>query len=199
MDDLSLKPRKGRLPQGGDAPHLGGRFRELRQAKKMTLAELSQRSGISIGTLSQIERDLVSPTVRTLFTLCEALGVSAAWLLDPDNDDEKSDPYVVTVDQREPFVRTEGLRKDLISPKASERLKGFYLIIEPGSGSGEDPYSHDGEEIGLVVAGVLELTIEGESRVLREGDCFSFPSHLPHKFSNIGATQCVVFWVNAAI
>ena len=178
---------------------LGGRLRELRQTQKMTLADLSAQSGVSIGTLSQIERNLVSPTVRTLFTLGEALGVSAAWLIDPNNDDDKSDPYIVTADRREPFLHSEGLRKDLISPKASERLKGFYLIIEPGSSSGDDAYRHNGEEIGLVLAGVLELEIEGQSRILREGDCFSFPSDLPHRFSNIGATKCVVFWVNADI
>lgn len=199
MNEITARPGNGRNARRSGDPMLGGRIRELRQAQKMTLADLAATSGISIGTLSQIERNLVSPTVRTLFTLGEALNVSAAWLIDPDNDDDKSDPYVVTADRRQPFARSEGLRKDLISPKASERLKGFYLIIEPGSGSGEEPYVHKGEEIGLVVAGVLELTIEGESRVLREGDCFSFPSDLPHRFSNIGATQCIVFWVNADI
>lgn len=199
MDEIAAKPRSNRAVRKDDMPMLGGRIRELRQAQKMTLAELAANSGISIGTLSQIERNLVSPTVRTLFTLGEALSVSAAWLIDPEKNESKADPYVVPADRRQPFVRSEGLRKDLISPKASERLKGFYLIIEPGSGSGDTPYSHNGEEIGLVIAGVLELTIEGESRILREGDCFSFPSDLPHKFANVGAAQCVVFWVNANI
>lgn len=187
------------MDDAGTAPQLGGRIRELRQARKMTLADLAAASGISIGTLSQVERNLVSPTVRTLFTLGEALGVSAAWLIDPSGEEGKSDPYVVPADRRQPFVHSEGLRKDLISPLASKRLKGFYLVIELGSGSGSAPYVHNGEEIGLVISGVLELVIEGRARVLREGDCFSFPSNLPHSFSNVGTAQCVVFWVNADI
>ena len=183
----------------GDTPKVGGRVRELRQQQNMTQADLAAASGVSTGTLSQIERELVSPTVRTLFTLGDALGVSAAWLLDPEGDEKKVDPYVVRADKREPFLRSEGLKKDLISPASSDRLRGFYMLLEPGYGSGGEPYVHDGEEIGLVMFGVLELEIEGETWILREGDCFAFPSDLPHRFANIGASQCAVFWINAAI
>lgn len=182
-----------------ESPELGARIRDLRQAKRLTLADLAAASGISIGTLSQIERNLVSPTVRTLFTLGDALGVSPAWLIDPSGEENKDDRYVVTADRRQAFVHSEGLRKDLISPLGSQKLKGFYLVMEAGAGSGASPYVHNGEEIGLVISGVLELVIEGRARVLREGDCFSFPSNLPHSFSNVGTAQCVVFWVNANI
>lgn len=182
--------------QGGP-PALGARIRELRLGRNLTLAELAAASGISIGTLSQMERDLVSPTVRTLFTLSGALDVSPAWLIDPEHDGDKDEPYIVRADRRVPFLHTEGLRKDLISPAASKRLKGFYLIIEPGGGSGPAPYVHTGEEIGLVISGVLELRIEDSIFVLREGDCFSFASNKPHSFSNVGTAQATVFWVNA--
>ncbi|MCO6050495.1 cupin domain-containing protein [Mesorhizobium sp. RP14(2022)] len=199
MEEVTYKSRRRAVEDIAELPHLGVRIRELRQARKMTLADLAAASGISIGTLSQVERDLVSPTVRTLFTLGDALGVSAAWLIDPSGEEGRSDPYVVSADKRQAFLRSEGLRKDLISPLASRKLKGFYLVIEAGTGSGPAPYVHKGEEIGLVMSGVLELVIEGRSRVLREGDCFSFPSGLPHSFLNVGTTQCVVFWVNADI
>ena len=197
MEDVIYKSGRRSVGDIGELPQLGARIRELRQARKMTLADLAAASGISIGTLSQVERDLVSPTVRTLFTLGDALGVSAAWLIDPSGEEGRADPYVVPADKRQPFLRSEGLRKDLISPLASKRLKGFHLVIEAGSGSGAAPYVHKGEEIGLVMSGVLELVIEGRSRILREGDCFCFPSGLPHSFLNVGTAQCVVFWVNA--
>lgn len=180
-------------------PRLGARLRELRQARKLTLAELAASTGISIGTLSQLERDLVSPTVRTLFTLGSALGVSPAWLIDPENSGDVDAPFVVRANKRQPFLNADGLRKDLISPVASKRLKGFYVVIEPGGGSGHAPYVHAGEEMGLVMSGVLELRIDDRVFVLREGDCFSFPSDHPHSFSNVGANQATVFWVNANI
>ncbi|NMM43106.1 helix-turn-helix domain-containing protein [Rhodospirillaceae bacterium KN72] len=180
-------------------PQLGARIRELRQSRKMTLADLGAATGLSIGTLSQLERDLVSPTVRTLFTLSNALDVSPAWLIDPDSKNGKEEPYIVRADRRQPFLHVDGLRKDLVSPLASKRLKGFYLVIDPGSNSGQAPYVHPGEEIGLVLAGVLELRIEDDVYVLREGDCFSFPSSKPHSFANVGTMQATVFWVNADI
>lgn len=180
-------------------PKLGARLRELRQARKLTLADLAAGTGISIGTLSQLERDLVSPTVRTLFTLGSALGVSPAWLIDPESGGDVDAPFVVRADKRQPFLNTDGLKKDLISPVASKRLKGFYVVIEPGSGSGHAPYVHAGEEMGLVMSGVLELRIDDRIFVLREGDCFSFPSDHPHSFSNVGTNQATVFWVNANI
>ncbi len=191
----------GDMGQGGNSsgahPALGARIRDLRLGRNLTLADLAAATGISIGTLSQMERDLVSPTVRTLFTLSNALDVSPAWLIDPDHEGEKDEPYIVRADRRQTFLHNESLRKDLISPPASRRLKGFYLIIEPGGGSGPAPYVHTGEEIGLVISGVLELRIEDAVFVLREGDCFSFPSSKPHSFSNVGTAQATVFWVNA--
>lgn len=199
MEDQALSQKRRPVIGPAETPELGARIRDLRQAKRMTLADLAASSGISIGTLSQVERNLVSPTVRTLFTLGDALGVSPAWLIDPSGEESKEDPYVVTADRRQAFVHSEGLRKDLISPLGSQSLKGFYLTIESGSGSGANPYVHAGEEIGLVISGILELVIDGRSRVLREGDCFSFPSSIPHRFSNVGASPCVVFWVNANI
>lgn len=179
-------------------PLLGKRIRELRLSRSLTLADMAAATGISIGTLSQMERDHVSPTVRTLFTLCSALSVSPAWLIDPDGKSEKSEPYIVRVENRQPFLHNEGLRKDLISPVAS-KLRGFYLILEPGGGSGPTPYVHAGEEIGLILSGVLELRIAEMIFVLREGDCFSFPSDKPHSFSNVGTAQAAIFWVNADI
>lgn len=199
MEDQATPQKRRTTGMATESPELGARIRDLRQAKRLTLADLAASSGISIGTLSQIERNLVSPTVRTLFTLGDALGVSPAWLIDPSGEENKEDPYVVTADRRQPFVHSEGLRKDLVSPLGSQRLKGFYLVIESGGGSGTSPYVHAGEEIGFVISGILELVIDGRARVLREGDCFSFPSNIPHRFSNLGTAQCVVFWVNANI
>jgi transcriptional regulator with XRE-family HTH domain len=180
-------------------PKLGSRIRELRKQRHLTLTDLSGLTGISLGTLSQIERDMVSPTVRTLFTLSSALDVSPAWLIDLENTEESVDPYVVRADQRKPFLDAAGLRKDLISTTGSTHLRGFYTVMDPGAGSGTAPYSHAGEEIALVLAGVLKLEIEDRHYVLREGDCFTFPSHLSHRFSNVGSTPATVFWVNAIL
>ena len=153
-------------------------------------------AGISIGTLSQVERERVSPTVRTLLSLGGALGVAPAWLIDSPQEGDNDAPFIIRADRRQPLINSNGLRKDLVSSAASRHLKGLYVSLEPGSGSGVDLYVHTGEEIGFVVAGMLELKIEQRTFILHRGDSFSFPSDLPHRFSNPGATQTIVFWVN---
>ncbi len=180
---------------------LGQRIRELRLKAKMTLTELAKATGVSIGTLSQLERGLVSPTVRTVFTVGNALGVPPAWLIDPQqgNSPNNEGMFIVRANRRQRFLESGGVRKDIASPAASERLRGFFMVIEPGCGSGAQPYAHSGEEIGFILSGTLELKIEDQSFTLNEGDCFAFASAKPHQFSNVGPRPASVFWVNASI
>jgi len=186
---------------GDESAKIGKRIRDLRVGAGMTLTDLSKAAKVSIGTLSQLERGLVSPTVRTLYTVGNALGVAPAWLIDPTqagpNNSEAT--FVVRANRRQKFLDAGGIRKDIASPAASERLKGFFMVIEPGCGSGAEPYAHTGEEIGLILSGTLELTIEDQSFTLNEGDCFAFESTRPHRFSNYGPRPASVFWVNAKI
>lgn len=180
---------------------LGRRIRELRSKADMTLTALAKATGVSIGTLSQLERGLVSPTVRTLYTVANALGVMPAWLIDPNqvSTRDSESQYIVRAGQRSRLLDVGGIRKDVVSPAASERLRGFFMVIQPGSNSGAEPYSHKGEEIGFLLSGTLELQIEGVTYSLNEGDCFAFPSNRPHHFANVGPRPASVFWVNADI
>ncbi|MDQ0302552.1 helix-turn-helix domain-containing protein [Ancylobacter polymorphus] len=73
---------------------VGRRIKALRLSNSLTLTQPSEKTGLSIGTLSQIERGRTSPTVRTLFGLGTALGVSPAWILDPAVSGVGSDPFV---------------------------------------------------------------------------------------------------------
>ena len=180
------------------ARNLGERIRTLRRAMGLTLTQLADRIGVSIGTLSQTERGLGSPSVRILYDLGAVFEVSPAWLIDPGSSHARRDdsPFIVRVDQRQLFVDADGLRKQLMSPRGVSQLNGFFVEMEPGAGSGDKPYTHAGEEIAFVTAGTVELEIDGKCHVLNEGDCFGFSSLLPHQFRNIGSSRAVVFWVN---
>ncbi len=180
---------------------LGRRVRDLRAKAGLTLTELAKATGVSIGTLSQLERGLSSPTVRTLYTVANALGVMPAWLIDPAQSEDRGAEtrYIVRSGQRSHLFDIDGVRKDVASPAASERLRGFFMVIQPGCNSGSKPYSHKGEEIGFLISGSLELQIEDETYSLKEGDCFAFASSKLHQFANAGAKAATVFWVNADI
>ncbi|WP_161957980.1 cupin domain-containing protein [Azospirillum palustre] len=178
---------------------LGQRIRDLRLKAGMTLTDLAKATGVSIGTLSQLERGLVSPTVRTVYTVAAAFGVMPAWLIDPSSSKPTESRYIVRAGERSQLLDLDGIRKDVASPVASKRLRGFFMAIQPGCNSGAQPYTHKGEEIGFILSGALELQIDGETFMLYEGDCFAFSSDKPHRFANSSARPATVFWVNADI
>ncbi len=177
---------------------VGRRIKALRLSRGLTLTQLSEKTGLSIGTLSQIERGMTSPTVRTLFGLGTALGVSPAWLLDPAASNAGDDDFVTRAGRGKLLIRDRGLEKTVITPAAANRLKAFLVRLEPGASSGDGPYSHNGQEVGYVVAGTMELEIGERSYVLNAGDCFAFDSEIAHRFWNSGGTLATIVWVNAA-
>jgi uncharacterized cupin superfamily protein len=69
------------------------------------------------------------------------------------------------------------------------------VVIEPGGGSGDDPYTHEGAEICHVLSGSLDIEVGGRLFTLGEGDTLSFPSSRPHRFGNSGTAQTVVLLV----
>jgi transcriptional regulator with XRE-family HTH domain len=180
------------------ARELGERIRSMRRALKLTLAQLAERIGVSIGTLSQTERGLGSPSVRILYDLAAVFSVSPAWLIDPGNAPVKGaeNPFIVRASQRRPFVNSNGMLKELVSPTGITKFNGFYVEMEPGASSGDKPYTHLGEEIAYVISGTIELELDDKIYILNVGDCFGFPSTSPHQFRNIGSGRAAVFWVN---
>lgn len=175
---------------------VGRRIRALRIERNMALAEVAQRAGISVGALSQIERGLSSLRVRVLWPLAAALGIEPHSLF-ADGEDTASDLYVVrSPDRREVPVRSEGIRKELLSPPGAV-LTGLLVYIEPGGGT-QAAYAHAGHEFGLVRSGEVELTIDSVVYRLRAGDSFAFKSTLKHEFRNPGTERCEIVWVNTA-
>ncbi|MBS0251768.1 MAG: cupin domain-containing protein [Proteobacteria bacterium] len=173
---------------------LGRRIRALRIERKLGITDVAQRAGISVGALSQIERGLTSLRIRVLWPLAAALGVEPHSLL-ADDDNKSSDLYVVRAAKRKEVpVRSEGMRKELLSPPGSV-LTGLLVHVEPGGGTG-DSYSHAGYEFGLVKKGQVELTIDSVIYLLKAGDSFAFKSTLKHSFRNGGKEKCEIVWIN---
>ena len=184
---------------------LGDEIRQLRKARGMTLQQLAEATGKSVGFLSQTERNITKPSVGALQDIGEALGVHIGWFFQGDagaGDAERR--YVVRAAGRRrlsyaSFSSTDylGLHDALLSANLNGELVLGLSRYAPGASSGDDAYTHKGEEAGLVLAGTLALTIGAEDYSLAEGDSFSFPSHLPHRYANPSAdTETVVVWAN---
>jgi transcriptional regulator with XRE-family HTH domain len=179
---------------------VGQRIRDLRRSRKLSLEVVAGSTDLSIGYLSQIERGLSSPSLRVLATIADVLGVGIAGLFGTkETAGGASDAIVTREPQRaELNLWRTGISKQLLSPSGSEgRLNLFLVHMEPGGSTGDELYTHDGEEAGLVLEGEMKLTVDAESWTLKTGDSFRFASRRPHRFSNPSdKAKAVVLWVN---
>jgi transcriptional regulator with XRE-family HTH domain len=178
---------------------VGRRIRDFRRGNKLSLEAIGDRTDLSIGFLSQIERGLSSPSLRVLATLADVLGVGIAALFGSRPSDTASGGVVTRQLQRaELKLWRTGISKQLLSPPGTEnRLNLFLVHMEPGGNTGDELYTHDGEEAGLVLEGEMTLTVDAETWSLKTGDSFRFASRRPHRFSNPAEdAKAVVLWVN---
>ena len=183
MDATRAKPASGGPAITTDL-QLGGRIRALRQARRLTLRDVAERSGVTESFLSQVERDVTSPSIATVQRIARALDLSIAQLF-------AEEPQTGRVVRREARRRVEyaGLKAvdEFLTSNMAGRLQVILSTIEPGGGTGAEPYTHDSdEECVIVLAGVLDLWVGDEHYVLREGDALTYPSRLPHWNVNHG-------------
>lgn len=174
---------------------IGPRMRELRKAKGMTLKQLAEVSGLSVGYLSQLERQDADPSVRALNMIGKALGVGINWFFpDPEDLNNPEAEIVVRANRRRSLKFQSGVRDELISPNLSGQLEMILTTFAPGANSGETLYAHKGEEGGYVVKGQLELTVDDQVMLLGPGDAFQFSSQRPHRYANRSEAETIIVW-----
>ncbi|EBA18760.1 DNA-binding protein, putative [Roseobacter sp. SK209-2-6] len=176
-------------------PIIGARMRELRKAKHLTLKQLAAETGLSIGYLSQLERQDADPSIRALNVIGKALGVGINWFFPGPEDQEGPEAgLVVRAGQRRSLRFASGLRDELLSPSLSGQLEMVLTTFEPGAGSGAELYSHKGEEAGYIAEGQLEVTVDDITVLLQAGDTIQFSSERPHRYHNPGPKRTVLVW-----
>ena len=187
------------VPTEAQKSGLGLQIRQRRRIKDFTLTELSDKSGLSVGLLSQIERGISSPSLKSMTQICSALGIPVSWLFDSGSTDNPAEKGLVVrrSSRKRLDLGTFGVTKELLSPDLGGEMQIYLVTIRPGGQSGPETYTHRGEEGGLVLAGALELTVDARIIVLYEGDSFRFSSSLPHRFANPGDTQSSVVWAKS--
>lgn len=172
--------------------NLGARIRALRQARRRTLRDVADRAGVTESFLSQVERDVTSPSIATVQRIARALDLSIAQLFAEDGDAGR----VVRREARR-RVSYSGLKAvdEFLTSNMAGRLQVILSTIEPGGGTGADPYTHDSdEEVVVVLEGTLDLWVGEEHHVLREGDAITYPSRMPHWNVNRGSARAVVLF-----
>ncbi len=175
--------------------NVGTEIRRLRNIRKLTLDGLSRATGLSVGYLSQVERNKSSPTVKALFDISHALGVTINWFFHEGATDERAgDRFIVRSERRRSIRYDTGIVDELLNTQAVKSFEFLMSTFPPGFTFQDEPYSHDGEECGLVIKGRLNIQIDGIEYQLGEGDSFSFPSSLKHRYTNPGEEETRVIW-----
>ena len=181
---------------------VGREIRDLRKVRGLTLSQLAARCDKSVGYLSQVERGLTKPSVGSLQDISEALGVHVGWFFPPAPVvDGREARFVVRGQARRRLTYSRltgtdylGMTDELLSSGLGGQMAMVMTRYAPGASSGDDFDTHDGEEAGFVQAGSLELHLGEDVYVLHQGDSFSFPSHIPHRYANPGDVETVIIF-----
>ncbi len=165
------------------------RLKDIRAAHGLSQRQLSQRSGVSNATISQIESGAMNPTVGMLKKVLSGVPISLAEFFTYESGDgaEKvfySASELIEISKGGVSYRQVGGN---LKNKAIQLLKERY---EPGADTGRHALCHEGEECGLVLSGRLTVTVAGKSRTLKAGDAYYFKSDQPHAFKNESREVC---------
>jgi len=174
---------------------LGETIRMMRQRAGLSIQEVAKTTGLSTGMISQVERALATPSVRTLRLLSIALGVPISYFFE-DHEPVSPAGYIVRKNDRRLLRLTaSGVVKEALTPAEKGEIEFYELTLNPGGSSGTDFVRHSGEKAGYVLAGRLRLWLDHEAHVLEPGDSFRFPSTVPHMFDNPTQQVARVIWV----
>ena len=170
---------------------IGGKIKQLRTQKGLTLEELASRSELTKGFLSQLERNLTSPSIDSLDDILEALGTNLAEFFQEDKAEQytfrASDFYV---DERSDHTVS------WIVPNAQKNQMEPILLTLPDGGESFEVAPHSGEEFGYVVDGTVSLICDGKRNVLRRGETFCLHGKTFHTIKNERKTPAHVLWVS---
>ncbi|SHL36456.1 transcriptional regulator, XRE family with cupin sensor [Roseovarius litoreus] len=178
------------------AQTLGADLRALRKARGLTLAELADSLGRSVGWLSQVERDLSEPSISDLRLIAEQLGVPMSLLFGHASAPANEQGYVVRAGARRPMGSgEEGLIEELLSPDLTDDFEVIHSTFRPGSRM-QSPAQRPTQEVGYIISGRLELSIGNRRFSVGPGDSFRFRGE-PYSWANPHDTPCVAIWVIA--
>jgi transcriptional regulator with XRE-family HTH domain len=192
--------------------NFGPKLRAKRHAKKLTLKQLAERTGLSVGLISEIERGLAQPSMSSLKKITHAVGLSLYDFVeerpiqedgqdsqtDLGNDRHKEktayakDIRVVRAAHRKKLVYpNHEATYELLTPDLNRLLEVSYVEFEPGFATGPEPIiDAPGEKCVIILSGQLEHRFADRVIFLREGDSLYYPGDAPVSWRNIGNEVC---------
>jgi mannose-6-phosphate isomerase-like protein (cupin superfamily) len=159
---------------------------------------VADAAGCSESLLSKVENGKASPSLPMLHRLAQALDTNIGWMFEEVDGDEgivfrKGSRPIIMLD---PLRRGEGISLERVIPYSTGHMLQCNIHHVEVEGESAGPIQHAGEEVGYVLAGEIELIVDGKHYRLAAGDSFVFRSELAHHYRNVGSERASIFWVN---
>lgn len=172
---------------------IGSKLKELRMAKGLTQEELADRAELSKGFISQLERDLTSPSIATLVDILQCLGTNLKDFFCDVSDDQ------VVFHESDYFEKRDTDLKSTIEwiiPNAQKNMmEPIRLTLEPG-GSTYPDIPHEGEEFGYVLSGSITIHLGQKIFKAKKGEAFYFTPNTQHYITAGKKTGATLIWVS---
>jgi transcriptional regulator with XRE-family HTH domain/KaiC/GvpD/RAD55 family RecA-like ATPase len=197
VKDLNVNFENGKAAAG--RIEIGMRLKEARKIRGISQTELAKMVGVTPSTISQIESNLIYPSLPALMKMAEVLSIDASSFFE-DRSRRRKRFHFPGSEAAE--VRILESSDDIIIAKAltpvdfNARTEPYHVEILPGKEIQGHFFFHKGEELGYLISGRLELTMDEETCVLRPGDLIRLHSGIPDKWKNPGKTPARLFWLN---
>jgi len=177
---------------------IGPEVKRLREHAGLSVRTLAERAGFSASFISQLENGLVSPSIASLENIAKALGVSIVSFFTPPPEPS---PRVVRADARPTFKSSwSKAQVSLLTPRqSSDVLEALMVNVERGGSSGKHVSSLQTEQLVVVFAGTIELTVGDEPVVLACGDSVIVPAGTPHRWHNPGPSPAEILLVTSSV
>ncbi|MFL5922292.1 MAG: helix-turn-helix domain-containing protein [Gaiellaceae bacterium] len=171
---------------------IGARLRARRLERGLTIAEVAEQAGLTAGFISQLERDLTSASLSSLYRICAVLEIRVGTLV----DDVPAGRLIRREEQTRRSLAMGNAEHLLLSSRDERRFHVTESHIPPGGSAGDEPYTLPADvELVYVLRGSLELRVGDETHVLDEGDTLTYSPREPHTWRNASeAEEAVVLW-----
>ena len=172
---------------------IGERIKNLRQLSSLTQEELAERTNLTKGFISQIERDLTSISLDSLVQILDALDENIS-----DFFKEASQEKIVYKGTDRVAIEKEKIEKfELLVPgSTNRRLEPILLTLKKGEATPKEK-PHEGEEFGFVLRGRINLRFGREVLKLKKGECFYLSAEKEHWLHNSGSKEALVLWISS--
>ncbi len=174
-------------------PRMGKTLKLYREKTGRNQGDVATVAGISTSMLSQIERGVVSPSIDTLLLVCHALDLDVSELF---KGIYPKRPLSIHRPKERLSMKTAGIRYEQLITGRSGAFNAelFLMEVAPGAASTLSDRGHEGVEMGYVLEGEAQLSVDNKEYTVRQGDSFSFESHRPHRLHNTGTVPFKAVW-----